>query len=179
MGKELWPSRNCFSMSLVNSTPMMLSMLSSYTGIREKPPWRARSTASSTVASLSSVTISMRGIITSRTVVSANSKILWIMSVSSSSSTPSSSPTFTSKRSSSSVTNGPRCFIWPPIRRTRVFVMALSATMSGWSNQAAARTGLTRTRAHRIGFCTAVVLGVISQKINTTSEMRIVPISSP
>src|SRR6266571_4780671 len=60
-----------------------------------------------------------------------------------------------------------------------VFVMALRVTTSGWSSQAATRTGLTRTRAQRMGFCTAAVLGVISQKINTTSEIRTVEMSSP
>ena len=175
----MWPSRSCFSMSLIYKTPMILSILSSYTGMREKPPCKARSTASSTVASLSKVTISIRGIITSRTVVSANSKILWIISVSSSSSTPCSSPTVSNKRSSSSVTKGPGRLTCPPMRRTRVLVIALSAHTTGCRSHETARTGFTKARAQRSGFCTATVLGAISQKIRTTNEVRTVAISSP
>src|SRR5438552_3788923 len=121
----------------------------------------------------------MRGTITSRTVVSANSKILWIISVSSSSSTPCSSPTVSNKRNSSSVTKGPGRLTCPPIRRTRVLVIALSAHTTGCRSHETARTGFTKARAQRSGFCTATVLGAISQKIRTTNEVRIVAISSP
>src|SRR5579883_3193887 len=57
--------------------------------------------------------------------------------------------------------------------------MALSETTTGWSSQAAARTGLTIARATFNGFCTAAVFGVISQKIRTTSEVIMVERSSP
>ncbi len=147
--------------------------------MRENPPCIATSTASSTVAVLGSVTMSIRGIITSRTVVSANSKMLLIISVSSSSSTPSSSPTVTSRRSSSSVTKGPRCLICPPSRRTSELVIALNEKTMGRRSQAAPRTGPTSIRAQRMGFCTAAVFGVISQKMRTIKEIRIVEMSSP
>src|SRR6266851_741262 len=84
-----------------------------------------------------------------------------------------------SRRSSSSVTNGPRCFTCPPSRRTRKVVITPSDHTTGRKSQAAPCTGFTIARATRIGFCSAAVFGVISQKINTTREVTIEEISSP
>ena len=63
----------------------------------------------------STATMSIRGIITSRTVMSPISMMPWIISRSSSSMIPSSSPTVTSIFSSSSVTNGPRTLPRPRV----------------------------------------------------------------
>ena len=72
------------------------------------PCLRIRSTISAIGRLTSTATMSMRGIMTSRTVMSPISMIPWIISRSSSSMIPSSSPTVTSIFSSSSVTKGPR-----------------------------------------------------------------------
>src|SRR5215469_13405990 len=65
------------------------------------------------------------------------------------------------------------------MRRTNTEVITLRETTIGRKSQAVAITKLTSTRAQRKGLCTAVVLGVISQKIKTINEMRTVEINSP
>src|SRR6516164_1459671 len=65
------------------------------------------------------------------------------------------------------------------MRRTNTEVITLRETTMGRKSQAVAITKLTSTRAQRNGLCTAVVLGVISQKIKTINEMRTVEINSP
>ena|SRR5947207_14270905 len=65
------------------------------------------------------------------------------------------------------------------MRRTNTEVITLRDATIGRKSHAIVSTKLTSTRAQRKGLCTAVVLGVISQKIKTTREMRTVEINSP
>ncbi len=103
----------------------MLSTLPSYTGMRECPVLRMSAIASCGVASAGMHFISTRGVITSRAIVSVNSKMDWIISFSCSSITPCSSPASTSTRNSSSLTTGANRCGWMPngrkIRRVSVF----------------------------------------------------------
>src|SRR5438552_14666472 len=57
--------------------------------------------------------------------------------------------------------------------------MTLSERTRGCNTQAAIWSGRTKVRAQRKGLCTAAVFGVISQKIRTMKEIRIVASSSP
>src|SRR5579859_1120487 len=65
------------------------------------------------------------------------------------------------------------------MRRTNTDVITFSVATIGCKSQDVVTTKLTSTRAQRKGFCTAAVLGVISQKIKTINEMRTVEINSP
>src|ERR671935_145717 len=85
----------------------MLSSSSWKTGIREYPCRNTRACTSRSDRSLGIAVTSGRGTITSRTIVSPNSKIEWISSTSSSSICSSSEATSASWRSSRSVMNGP------------------------------------------------------------------------
>ena len=85
----------------------MWSLVPSHAGMREKPPSIAAAIALSIVSSASTVTMSGRGCITSRTTVSPNSKIEWMSARSSRSIASSSAATSAIVRISSSVTNGP------------------------------------------------------------------------
>ena len=87
----------------------MWSVPPSHAGRREKPPLIATSIASSMVWSTSTATMSGRGIITSRTRVSPNSKIEWMSLRSSPAIDSSSAATSAIVRISSSVMKGP-CF---------------------------------------------------------------------
>ncbi len=69
--------------SFWKTMPMTLSMFSEITGIREWPLFRVTSRTSSSVAEASTQTMSGRGTMTSRTTVSVNSKMEWIISRSS------------------------------------------------------------------------------------------------
>src|SRR5690242_7415481 len=58
-------------------------------------------------------------------------------------------------------------------------VMAIRNQTTGRRSQTTALTGITRVRAQRNEFCTAAVLGIISQKISTKSERNTEESNSP
>src|SRR5436305_446292 len=129
-----------------------------------------RSTAFSTGSLASMATRSVRGTITSRTRMSPISKMPWIISRSSSSRTPSSSPTETSIFNSSSVTNGPRTWVLPPSMRRISRVIAVRTNTTGRITQVAPDTSRAIRNATRSARCSEIVLGVISQRTRTASD---------
>ena len=88
--------------------PITSSWFSPTTGIREKPLRRASESAWRRVLSRSTKTMSVRGTITSRTIVSPSSKTEWIMARAPGSITWRCSSRSTRPRSSSSVPNASR-----------------------------------------------------------------------
>src|SRR5256886_6935618 len=87
--------------------PSTSSTFSPITGILEKPERMKRASACRTVLSASIHTVSVRGTMTSRTIVSPSEKTEWIISRSPCSTTPRCSARSTSSRSSTVVENGP------------------------------------------------------------------------
>ena len=100
-------SKSRRTMSLRYATPTMWSRLSSITGTREKPLRRNSDIVWRRFLCRSTKTTSLRGTITSRTVVSPSSKTEWIILRSSDSMSADASAMSTSSRSSVSVLNGP------------------------------------------------------------------------
>jgi hypothetical protein len=101
----------------------MSSTFSAITGMREKPLRSARASAWGTDLLLSIHTISVRGTMTSRAMVSPSWKTDWIISRSPCSTTPRCSAMSTSSRSSTSDENGPS-------RKPRPGVRALPSQIS-------------------------------------------------
>ena len=87
--------------------PMTSSLFSPTTGIREKPLRSASDSTCRTFLSRSAKTMSVRGTMTSRTIVSPNSNTEWIISRSPGSMTRRSPSRSTSPRRSSSDSAGP------------------------------------------------------------------------
>ena len=91
------------SMSFISTTPITSSIDSRYTGKRENPDPAAVSRTSSSDAVSGNATMSSLGVMTSRATVRVSSNTPWIISSSSSSTTPSARPC----RSRASISAGP------------------------------------------------------------------------
>ena len=150
-----------------------------YTGSRECPSARTTRRASATVSVSATHTMSMRGTMTSRATVSPNSKMEWIISRSSSWITPSSSPTFTSRRISSSVTSGEARSTRPPSGQSSRLLSSDSTRMTGESSTVSQATGRDTHMARRSAYFAANVLGVISPTTRSSSVIPIKAYSGP
>ena len=160
----------------------MSSMPSPSTGMRLKPAASAASRASCTVASSSTVTMSGRGVITSRATVSPKSMMEWMNVRSSFSITFSSWATSAMALSSESVMN--ECVSsWlssppaPMMRLASPFSKRESHRMGG--NRVSALTKGALSSAARSGFMTAQFLGTASKKTKITTTSKTMPSTTP
>ncbi len=134
--------------------------------------------ASSTVASASTATMSVRGSITSRTTVSPNSKMEWMSSRSSVSMESSCAATSAIVRMSASVVNGPE-------RSPLPGSTTLANPMNNRVNSRSGRKPVTETssgemkRAVRSLCCSAKVFGTTSNNVNTTKISTKMPSPIP
>src|SRR5215471_3785057 len=126
--------------------PMTSSLFSPTTGIREKPLRSARDSTWRTFLSRSAKTMSVRGTMTSRTIVSPSSNTEWIMARSSGSMTRRSSSKSTRPRSSSS--DSP-----DPSRPLRPGVSTLAVATSRRGSGPSARTTGASTLAAAPASC--------------------------
>ncbi len=125
------------------------------------------------------VTMSGRGIMTSRTIVSPNSMIDSMRARSSSSMTPSSTPSSaTASSSSSDDTNGPCLSPDPGSTRLETAMRPRVARRTG-ANRATARTGRATASDTRSGLSTAHVLGAVSASTNTTPTSMAIATTMP
>ena len=117
--------------------PSTSSTLSPITGMREKPERRNSTSACRSVLSSSIHTISVRGTMTSRAMVSPSAKTEWIIWRSPCSTTPRCSARSTSSRSSTWVANGPS---GKPRPGVTALPMRISSDASGLSARPSQRT---------------------------------------
>src|SRR5215813_13492822 len=148
--------------------PMTSSLFSPTTGIREKPLRSARDSTWRTFLSRSAKTMSVRGTMTSRTIVSPSSNTEWIMARSSGSITRRSSSRSTRPRSSSS--DSPE-----PSRPLRPGVSTLAVATSSRGSGPSARTTGTSTLAAAPASCRSYwrprVTGQIPATMYSSADM--------
>ena len=160
--------------------PMMSSIPSASTGIRLYPAPRAASSASRTVTSASTVTMSGRGVITSRVTVSPKSMMEWMNVRSSCSITFSSCATSAIAFSSESVmyersNPSPASPPAPMIRLARPMRMAEIQRIGG--NRMSVLTRGALSRAARSACCTAQFFGTASKNTKMTTISNTMPSS--
>ena len=126
------------------------------TGMRQKPERRASDSAWRSVLSRSMKTTSVRGTITSRTIVSPSSKTEWIIARSRSSISWFSSARSTSSRSSASEANGPSR---KPLPGVTALPTRISSCGNGPRMRASGWTRLAATSATGAGCCRPRVRG--------------------
>src|SRR5579875_421767 len=156
--------------------PTMSSTWPSWAERRLKPAAMATSRASETVAPASTVRMSGRGTITSRTTVSPKSMIEWMSARSPVSITCSSMATSAMASSSESLT--PVVPRREPDRSRARRMRPSDTTRTGGKARTAATTGAT-SRAERSGFCTAQFLGSASASTKMTTTSKAVAAATP
>ena len=153
------PWCSAFRTSFAKTIPITSSRSSVNTGILENPCSSTRACTSRSVLSDSIATMSGLGTMTSRTIVSPNSKIEWISWVSSRSIEPSSWPIWAIDRRSASETNGP-CL--RPRPGSRTFARPISARVGSSSTRPRNHTSGATARAARSECSTPKVLLIAS-----------------
>ena len=147
---------------------MMWSRLSSITGTREKPERRNSDIVWRRFLWRSMKTTSLRGTITSRTVVSPSSKTQWIILRSPASISADASAMSTSSRSSVSVENGPSR---NPLPGVSMLPMRISSRGIGPSTVVIQLSGAAERSATRSLCCRPRVLGATPMATNETTSI--------
>ena len=134
--------------------------------MREKPERRNRNSACCSVFGPSIHTISVRGTITSRAIVSPSAKTEWIMSRSPCSTTPRCSARSTSSRSSTWLPNGPS---GKPLPGVTALPIRISSDASGFSARPSQRTSGAVALPTAYACCRPIVRGATPTTTKLTS----------